>query len=341
MNTVKWAEIYRNLKEEINSGKYKRGDKFLRIKDICEKFKVSEITARRVLNELKRENLIIQKPRTGTRIKSLREKIYVFLPYGLDVKRMLGIEYIKSEILKGVIEESREVNLEVEFISEKFLELNLNKNIFLILYHALLPEVEKKLISGKNPNILFLHSPFRFTNVHTIRCDLHRSSYIAIEYLIKKGYKRVGFISGPLNNEWFLPRFEGYISAIRKNKVKFEIRYIKETKGEKKEDIKAFEELMDLPEPPDAIFCANDRRAICILEYCNKKNIKVPEEVAICGFDNIPETEITHPPLTTIDTKFKDIGKEAVNLAIKLYEGEVEEIKDIVIEPEVIERETT
>ncbi len=87
MNTVKWVEIYNNLKEEITSGKYKRGDKFLRIKDICERFEVSEIIARRVLNELKRENLMIQKPGIGARIKNLKEKIYVFLPYRIDVKK--------------------------------------------------------------------------------------------------------------------------------------------------------------------------------------------------------------------------------------------------------------
>jgi len=342
MKQVKWVEIYRNLKEEINSKKYKRGDKFLRIKDICEKFKVSDITARRVLYELERENLIIQKPKIGAIIKSLKEEIYVFSPYGWDVKRLLGLEYIRSEILKGIIEESIKENLEVKFISERYLERNFNKNIFLILYHTLISPTEKKLISVKNPTILFLHTPSKFDNVHTIRHDLYRGSYIAVEYLIKKGYKKIGFISGFLNNEWFLPRFEGYISAIRENKVKFDMKNIKETDGEKEEeDIKAFEELMNLPEPPDAIFCANDRRAIHILEYCNKKNIKVPEEIAICGFDNIPETELTIPPLTTIDTKFKEIGKEAVKLAIKLYQEGIEDIQDVVIEPELIERKTT
>jgi len=342
MKTVKWKEIYKDLKEEIENGRYRRGDRFLRIKDICEKFEVSDITARRVLYELERENFIVQKQKVGAIIKSLKEEIYVFSPYGWNVKKLLGLEYIRSEILKGIIEESIKENLEVKFISERYLERNFNKNIFLILYHTLIPTIEKKLISVKNPNILFLHTSSKFDNVHTIRHDLYKGSYIVIEYLINKGYKKIGFISGFLNNEWFLPRFEGYISAIRGNKIKFDMKYIKETNGEKEvEDIKAFEELMDLPEPPDAIFCANDRRAIHILEYCNKNNIKVPEEIAICGFDNIPEAELTIPPLTTVNTKFKEIGEEGVKLAIRLYEERIEEIQDIVIEPELIERQTT
>ncbi len=344
MNTVKWEEIYRNLKEEINSGKYKRGDKFLRIKDICERFKVSEITARRVLNELKRENLIIQKPRIGARIKSLGKEIYMFTPFKLeDLKVPNGVEFIKANILKGVIEKSIRENVEIKFVSEEvILKILHSGNIFLLLYHSLNPEIEKNLLKTTNSHIIFIHTPFDFEKVHTIRFDLYKGAYMATDYLIKKGYRRIGFITGDLSNEWFLPRFEGYISALRANKIRFDTKLIREVDDiEENEVVEKFEELMKLTEPPDAIFCANDRRAIYILKYCKKKNIKVPREVAICGFDNIPETEMTQPTLTTIDTKLKDIGKEAVKMAIKLYEGEVEEIKDIVIEPEVIEGETT
>ena len=343
MKVVKWLEIYKNLKEEINSGNYKRGDRFLRIKDICEKFKVSDITARRVLNELERENLVIQKPKVGTLIKSLGKEIYMFTPIKLnDLKILSGWEYIKANILKGVIEESLRENVEIKFVSEEFILENFKSdNIFLILYHTLNSEIEKNLLKRKSPNIIFLHTPFSFEKVHTIRLDLYKGAYMATNYLIKKGYRKIGFITGSLSNEWFLPRFEGYISALRENRIKFDMKLIKECDDKEKEVIKKFEELINLSEPPDAIFCANDRRAIHILNYCNKKNIKVPEDIAICGFDNIPETETIEPSLTTISTDFKKIGQEAVKLAIDISEGKVDETKDILIKPELIERETT
>jgi LacI family transcriptional regulator len=343
MKQVKWVEIYRNLKEEINSKKYKRGDKFLRIKDICEKFKVSDITARRVLYELERENLIIQKPKIGTLIKSLGREIYMFTPFKIDDFKILsGLEYIKANILKGVIEEGLRENVEIKFVSEEFVLENFNSdNIFLILYHTLNPEIEKNLLKTERPTIIFLHTPISFKKVHTVRLDLYKGAYIATDYLIKKGYRRIGFITGSLSDEWFLSRFEGYVSALREKRIKFDMKLIKECNDVKEEVIERFKELLNLPEPPDAIFCANDRRALYILKYCKEKNIKVPDDIAICGFDNIPETETIEPPLTTTSTEFKKIGEEAVKLSVYISEGKLDEIKDILIEPELIERKTT
>jgi len=61
MRKILWQDIYNKLKEEIERGTYRRGGRFLRIKDICEKFKVSDITARRVLDELEREISLFRK----------------------------------------------------------------------------------------------------------------------------------------------------------------------------------------------------------------------------------------------------------------------------------------
>jgi len=178
--------------------------------------------------------------------------------------------------------------------------------------------------------------------VHTVRIDLYKAGYIATEHLIKKGYKKIGFITGPLNNEWFLPRFEGYLSALRENRIEFNLEFVKELLIDiEKEVIDAFEKILKLKNRPEAIFCANDQRAIWILEYCYKKNIKVPEEMAICGLDNIPESEKTNPPLTTVDTFFEKLGEKAVELGIKIMEKRVNEIQDILIKPEIVERKST
>lgn len=338
---VLWQEIYKELKEEINSGKYRKGERFLRIKDISKKFRVSDITARRVLDELERERLIIKKQGVGAIINRTEQKLYFFLPPNWNISNLSSLQIIQAEILKGLFAESIKENIEIEFVDEKLFFKNFKDKIFLLIYHTLDFEKEKRILKEKKiKNIIFLHSPFSFKNVHTVRPDLYKGAYIATKYLIEKGYKKIGFITGPLNNEWFLPRFEGYLSALREKRIGFDIRFVKETDGEnEKNDWNAFEEIMKYK--IDAIFCANDKRAIHILEYCNKKNIKVPEEIAICGFDNIPETEITNPPLTTVETFWEKIGEKGVELGIKLLTEEIDEIKDIVIEPELVIRKST
>ncbi|MCM8773097.1 MAG: GntR family transcriptional regulator [Candidatus Omnitrophica bacterium] len=337
-----WFEIYKELKEEINKGRYKSGDKFLKIKDICKKFNVSEITARRVLNELEREKLIIKKQRIGTIINRTNLKLFFIVPHVWNLKNISSLPIIQAEVLKGIFKKSVEENVEIEFVDEKTFFKNIKNGIYFLFYHSLDDKKEKEILEKISSNIVIVHSPVSIKNIHTIRVNLYNGAYIAVIHLIERGYKRIGFITGSLKNEWFLLRFEGYLSALRERKIGFDVKFVKETDGEKEEnDWNAFEELLNLKNPPDAIFCANDKRAIHILEYCYKKNIKVPDEIGIIGFDNIPETEITNPPLTTIETHLEKLGEKAIELGIKLTTEKIKETQDIVIEPEIIIRKST
>ncbi|MCM8818396.1 MAG: LacI family transcriptional regulator [Candidatus Omnitrophica bacterium] len=345
VKTVLWKDIYEKLRTEIKSGKYKSGDKFLRIKDICKKFNVSEITARRILDELEKERLIKQRQRIGSIIKiRKRNKIYFLISSNLDVKNLSSLHIIQARIFKGIFEKSIEEKVEIEFVSDNIDFENLKKeNVYMISYHTLNSDIEEKVLNTKDgSNIILIHSTIPFPNLHTVRIDLYKSAYLATKHLLERNYRKIGFITGRLDDEWFLPRFEGYLSALKEKRIGFDIGLVRVTDGlNKEEDWEAIEELLNLKERPDAIFCANDVRAINVLEYCNRKNIKVPEELAICGFDNIPDTETTLPPLTTVDTKLEQLGEKSIELGIELLEGRIKEIKDIIIEPELIIRQTT
>ena len=101
----KWQEIYEKLKTKIENREYDKGERFLKIKDICKNFGVSEATARRVLNEFKNRNLIIQKQRLGTIVKMSNYKIYLLVPEESIERRLYLTEFTSTEILRGIIEE--------------------------------------------------------------------------------------------------------------------------------------------------------------------------------------------------------------------------------------------
>ena len=78
----------------------------------------------------------------------------------------------------------------------------------------------------------------------------------------------------------------------------------------------AARQLLSLSEPPDAIWCTNDNMAVAIVQYCKKVGIKVPEQLAVLGFNNDPITTIIEPNLSTLINPEFEIGKHAARLII-------------------------
>ncbi len=344
---TKWSHAYEKLKAEIERGDYKKGDPFLSTSEVCEKFGFSYLTGRKVLSELARDKLIHTRPKTRSVVKSTLGEIYVFLPDFIK-ERGAGMSggFVFAAMLKGIIGEAQNQGLNVEYINERTFR-DVAKGNYLLVSQGHMQEMEDML--SDDLNMIILHASRAFPHYHTVRHGLYEGGYMATEYLIKKGYKSVAFISGPLKDiPWYLPRFEGYFDALKDNGVAFDLNYVKETsaagknrKREKNEDVEAFRSLMELSNAPDAVFCANDDRALNILDYCCKKGIGVPGEMAICGLDNRYESALSSPPLTTIDTHLEKVGHEGAKLAIKAEDGELEEVQDILVKPEIVKRKTT
>jgi len=80
-------------------------------------------------------------------------------------------------------------------------------------------------------------------------------------------------------------------------------------------------ELLTLPQRPTAIFAANDLSAIRTMEVARELGLRVPDDVSVIGFDNVPESALAHPPLTTIDQPLQDIGARALHMLVDLVDG--------------------
>ena len=137
-------------------------------------------------------------------------------------------------------------------------------------------------------------------------------------------------------------RFEGYLKGLRSKRIGIDMQMVKETSGLKpEEDFQAIEELLSLNNPPTAIVAGNDSRALNILEYCGKNGIKVPEELSVLGFDNVPDGANSKPPLTTMDTQNKRLGKESVYLILDLINGKLRSEQNVFITPHLVLRKST
>ncbi len=86
--------------------------------------------------------------------------------------------------------------------------------------------------------------------------------------------------------------------------------------------VEAVNELLDLPEPPDAIFAYNDAAALVVERLCAERGLRIPQDIALVGFDDIEAAGWSQPPLTTIAVNKQQLGREALRLLLEEKQAE-------------------
>ena len=163
-----------------------------------------------------------------------------------------------------------------------------------------------------------------------------------MEYLIEQGHREIGYIRGAYRINGFKVRGQGYQSAMRKYKLEVKNHYIitlSTTLNGAYQDMLAY--LDKEPGLPTAFFVDNDMIALGAMKALQERGYKVPDDVSIIGFDDLPFSEISYPPLTTLRVPNKEMGRLAVRRLIDMIQnpGEVVVTKTEVC-TKFIERQT-
>ncbi|MHA6251831.1 LacI family DNA-binding transcriptional regulator [Oceanobacillus sp. CAU 1775] len=172
--------------------------------------------------------------------------------------------------------------------------------------------------------------------------DYYTGAYMAVNYLIeKKGHKRIAFIGGISDSLPWLDRMDGYAGAHENAGLTVDHSLVLESSPTRDGGLIAIEEIMNQPDPPQAIFCFNDLTAFGAIFGLRKMGLKPGVDIDVIGFDNIPETEISYPPLTTISSFAQKSGQEAALLLHKRITEPNRKKEKVVIEPELVIRESS
>lgn len=152
---------------------------------------------------------------------------------------------------------------------------------------------------------------------------------LATEMLLKNGHRRIGFVNVAAKEPAPLGRLEGYRQALAHYGIPFDealVRYIEEPfEGLATSTYDCVLSLLQMSDPPTGIFCFNDLMALGAYDAIRKSNLRIPEDVAIVGFDNVEILAAQiHPPLTTIELPLFEMGQ----LAIQMLLGEVDSTQD-------------
>jgi LacI family transcriptional regulator len=143
----------------------------------------------------------------------------------------------------------------------------------------------------------------------------------ATEYLINKRHRRIGFVCDEANVAAKFGRLQGYKEALANHNIPFDDKLIPTGPSTQKGGYDATMVLMQQPNPPTALFCYNDRMAMGAFDAVRKLNLRVPDDVAIVGFDNLELIAANlYPPLTTMALPHYEMGQWAVTHLLQLIQ---------------------
>ncbi|MCB0640223.1 MAG: LacI family DNA-binding transcriptional regulator [Phaeodactylibacter sp.] len=172
--------------------------------------------------------------------------------------------------------------------------------------------------------------------------DNYRAGFKATQHLIEQGCKRIAILCGETHQNIYRDRLEGYLAALKQYNMPVDESLILKGKVlSSEEGFNLATYLLSLPNPPDAIFSTNDKAALSVIQHAKSIGVKIPEELAVIGFNDDPECQIVEPQLSSVIHPAMEMGGHAVQLALSLIEGKAVQANDsktIVLDTDLVIR---
>jgi len=339
-----WEKVTARIMAELARKRPAPGVRFHSVRQLSERYGISAITSRRVLDELAARGIIEKIPRKGCFLRSVsaskRLKCVLF-------KALSELELsspVFPALFGGIAREAGRCGLPLDWVSAGYLSRKPDRDdLVLLVYEPAWqdPALQQRVRRLAVP-CACCHTAEPYEGISTVRADLALGAYRLMEHLLRKGHKRIAMISGDIKTRWFAPRFDGYYRALKEHGLGLDLELVVQTGGsDAKEDARAIRKLLALRVQPTAVFCANEFRALHVLDYCRRTGVKVPGDLAVACFDNTYEGTVCKPPLTTVDSFWERQGVEAVRLLVELAGTAERAPRDVLIEPELVVRQST
>jgi DNA-binding LacI/PurR family transcriptional regulator len=161
-----------------------------------------------------------------------------------------------------------------------------------------------------------------------------------VEHLIGLGHRRIAHIHGPHQNEDSHWRARGYYEALAAHGVPADPALLAEGGFSEETGAQAARELLARGAPFSALFAADDEMAIGAIGVLNSAGLRVPQDVAVVGFDDIVTARYIQPPLTTVRAPTEQVGREAVRLLLAAIAGEPAPAQPTLLPVELLIRES-
>lgn len=178
-------------------------------------------------------------------------------------------------------------------------------------------------------------------DVPTIGATNWSGGLTATEHLLSLGHRRIGFISGPKRLLCSRARLDGYRAGLEAAGSELVEELVQPGDFYHESGYAGAAALLSLPDPPTAIFAASDQMAFGAYEAVRRLGLRVPDDISVIGFDDLPEAKWASPPLTTIRQPLAEMGLLAARTVLRLAQGEEIETPRVELATDLVVRHST
>ncbi len=328
------------------------------IKDIAKQLNISLSTVSRALRNASDVN-----PNTKKAVMALSEELnYQPNKLALSLRQkqthtigviVPNLDYVLSLMVRGIDEVALEAGFTVMVCqsNESFGREILNTSRLLeSLVDGFIISVSSesksfehfKKIQERNLPVVVFDRVTPHLKAPSVRIDNEEGGFLATEHLIEQGYRRIAVLAGPENLGVSNSRMEGYLTALKKHKIKKDPALIVHCDFNQDYAYFATLELLAMKKRPDAIFTISDRMAIGAMQAIKKKGLRMPEDIGLVGFNNEPVTSLVTPTISSIEMPSFELGKVAAKLFIEtMHNKENMILEEKVLRTKLIVRESS
>jgi LacI family transcriptional regulator len=254
------------------------------------------------------------------------------------------IEPFNAELLKGAARAIRETGYDLVVFSDcgqrddqVGWERRSLARVSALTDGAILVTPSSIEVSSSAPIVAVDHN-VQSSTLPTVDSDNLRGAVTATEHLIRLGHRRIAFLAGRPDLESALLRERGYRCALEEAGIGYDDKLVRVGWYRAETARDAARELLLLEPRPTAIFAANDASAIETITVARSLGLDVPADLSVIGFDNVPESALCDPPLTTIDQSIQRLGEEAVRMLLGLIDDPSSRPAQVVLPTSLVER---
>lgn len=345
MKIVEW------VKEQVDSGKIKPGEKLNSENELSEMFQMSRQTVRHAISELEKENIIERRQGSGTYISNVFQR-KAENTMNIAVVTTYVDDYIFPSIIKGIEEVISDAGytLQIAFthnsvekeynVIKNILDRNMADGIIVEPTKSGIPnpnvELYNKIMEQKIPTIFF-NSYYPELQMPYVVLDDKKTGYIATKHLIDAGHERIAGIFKSDDRQGHL-RYAGYVKALAdaglrlydENVLWIDTEDLRNLSTESKRVLKRIKE-------STACVCYNDLAAQEVIKICDRYDINIPSDLSIVSIDNSDIAANSKVPLTSVAHPKSELGKKVANNLIQMIQGK-ESNATYAFEPELTVR---
>ena len=174
-----------------------------------------------------------------------------------------------------------------------------------------------------------------------VAADHYGGAVQAVEHLVGCGHRKIGLMAGRFSPQIYTDRYKAYTDTLKKHDIPLDYRYIQTVEAKVEDAKRCVEAMLSLPDPPTALFCTNDTIAVGAIKAANALQRKIPDDLAVVGFDDSPICSMMEPEITSVRIDTFSMGEISANMLVALMEKKDVPMSSQYIPAQLVVRQTT